>query len=368
MHRRLVTHGGMLAVIASWVLIAAAASPTTHPIEVYAEPVLRLQKLTIPGIAAAATNSAVRELKAIPVPLTVVAPPVVAGSVLLAEDGTDRALAVLAEAQRTATEPTEGVGLRAPPQLPKFLRYEVQAGDTVLGIAQRFGIASEFILWNNIDIADPNLLTVGDRLRIPSLEGILHDVRLGETLTDITNTYEAEVAQVIAFPANNIADPNLLRDGEMLLVVGGKRLPKPAPTLRPSVGSPEFVNRDPSAAGFIWPLEGYITSFYGPSHPLGIDIAGYSQFEPVAASQAGQIVFAGGEPCCSYGLYVDIVHGAGYETRYGHLSQIHVTLGEWVEQGQIIGTSGNTGRSTGPHLHFELYRNGYLLNPLQFLP
>ncbi|MDA0256671.1 MAG: M23 family metallopeptidase [Chloroflexi bacterium] len=356
----------MLAIVAALVL-AAVALPVAQLTEVDAAPVLRVQQLTIPGLAASAPVSTVRELEALPVPLTVVAPSVAAGSVLLAEDGTELALAVLAETQREAAAPTEIVGARAPQQLPKFFRYEVQPGDSVLGIAQRFGIASDFILWNNIDIvSDADLLTVGDRLRVPSVEGILHDVRLGETLTDIASTYEAEVAQVIAFPANSISDPNLLRDGETLLVVGGKRLPKPAPTLRPTVSAPDFVDRDPSATGFIWPVVDIITSFYGPLHPLGIDIN--APFVPVAASQAGQVFFAGGEPCCSYGIYVDIVHGGGYETRYAHLSQLYVTLGEWVEQGQIIGISGNSGRSTGPHLHFEIYRNGFLLNPLQLLP
>ncbi len=360
-------HAGIFAIVAA-LMVAAGALPITPPrATVDAAPTLRVQQLSIPGLAAAAPASTVQQLEAPPVPLTVVAPPVVAGSVLLAEDGTELALAVIAEEQREAAEPTEVVGARAPQQLPKFFRYEVQPGDTVLGIAQRFGISSDYILWNNIGVvSDADLLTVGDRLRVPSLEGILHDVRLGETLTDITNTYEAEVSEVIGFPANSISDPNLLRDGETLLVVGGKRLPKPAPTLRPSVDAPDFVSRDPSATGFIWPVVDLITSFFGPAHPLGIDIN--APFVPVAASQAGQIVFAGGEPCCSYGLYVDIVHGGGYETRYAHLSQIYVGLGEWVEQGQIIGLSGNTGRSTGPHLHFELYRNGFLLNPLQFLP
>ncbi len=356
----------MLAIVGALVLAAGVLPGAPLP-EVGAAPALRLQRLTIPGLAAAAPASTVRELESLPVPLTVVAPPVAAGSMLLAEDGTELALAVLAETRRAAVEPTEIVGSRAPQQLPKFFRYEVQSGDTVLGIAQRFGIASDFILWNNIDIvSDADLLTVGDRLRVPSVEGILHDVRLGETLTDITSTYEAEVARVIAFPTNNISDPNLLRNGETLLVVGGKRLPRPAPTLRPSVGAPDFVNRDPSVTGFIWPVVDVLTSFYGPRHPLGIDIN--ASFVHVSAAQAGQVVFAGGEPCCSYGLYIDVVHGGGYETRYAHLSQLYVSLGELVEQGQIIGVSGNTGRSTGPHLHFELYRNGFLLNPLQFLP
>jgi murein DD-endopeptidase MepM/ murein hydrolase activator NlpD len=80
------------------------------------------------------------------------------------------------------------------------------------------------------------------------------------------------------------------------------------------------------------------------------------------------VVFAGGDPCCQYGYYVDIQHADGYLTRYGHLSRILVSLGQTVGQGDVIGASGSTGYSTGPHVHFELRRNGNVLNPLNFLP
>ena len=113
-------------------------------------------------------------------------------------------------------------------------------------------------------------------------------------------------------------------------------------------------------------MQGPITSYFGPSHPRGIDI-GVSHV-PVRAAAAGEVVFAGGDPCCSYGYYVVIRHSDGYETLYAHLSRFDVTSGQRVERGQVLGISGNTGLSTGPHLHFELRRNGNVLNPLLFLP
>ena len=197
-------------------------------------------------------------------------------------------------------------------------------------------------------------------LRVPSVEGILHDVRFGQTLGEIAAIYEAAVQDIVDFPANAITDPNTLTEGDTLLVVGGERIPPPWQS------SIVIVAREESSAGFIWPVVDYITSYFGPTHPLGIDIN--APYVPVAASQAGQVVFAGGDACCSYGLYVDIVHPGGYETRYAHFSEIYVSIGETVAQGQIIGVSGNTGRSTGPHVHFEVRRNGYIVNPLRFLP
>jgi murein DD-endopeptidase MepM/ murein hydrolase activator NlpD len=111
-----------------------------------------------------------------------------------------------------------------------------------------------------------------------------------------------------------------------------------------------------------------ITSYFGPSHPLGIDI-GVQQGTPIVAAKAGVVTFAGGDPCCSYGYYVDVDHGGGWMTRYGHFrSWPIVSVGQHVAQGQVLGYSGTTGYSTGPHLHFEIRLNGQVLNPLSFLP
>ena len=211
-------------------------------------------------------------------------------------------------------------------------------------------------------IDDADLLVIGQVLQIPSVPGIVHGVRADDTLTQIALKYDAEVDDIISFPANGIADPNQLREGELILVVGGRRLPPPAPT--PS--APGLVNREPSEFGFIWPVLNKITSYLTPYHPLGIDVN--APYVPVVAAAAGQVVFAGGDACCSYGLYVEVNHGGGYETLYAHFSSISVEIGQWVEQGQLLGVSGSTGHSTGPHMHFELKRNQIHQNPLLFLP
>ncbi len=118
---------------------------------------------------------------------------------------------------------------------------------------------------------------------------------------------------------------------------------------------------------FAWPARGPISSLFGPSHPLGIDIA-QGPGLPVTAAASGVVTFSGGDPCCSYGYYVDITHAGGYLTRYGHLLlPSYLKPGDQVRQGQVIGLSGATGLATGPHLHFEIRLNGVPLDPLKLL-
>jgi murein DD-endopeptidase MepM/ murein hydrolase activator NlpD len=107
----------------------------------------------------------------------------------------------------------------------------------------------------------------------------------------------------------------------------------------------------------------------GGGHPLGIDIDGFNLAGAgIAAATEGTVVFAGGNACCSYGLYVVIVSPGGIETLYAHLSSITVSRGEYVSQGQQIGVIGDTGYSTGRHLHFEVIDNGVRVNPMNYLP
>ena len=124
-----------------------------------------------------------------------------------------------------------------------------------------------------------------------------------------------------------------------------------------------------SSSKFIWPVEGRrITTFFSSWH-LGIDVDQFpSGGNPVVATAAGKVVFVGGASCCSYGLYVDVEHADGYKSRYAHLSSFSVQEGQTVNQGQQLGLSGNTGRSTGAHLHFEIYRDTAPVNPLALLP
>ncbi|MHB8577363.1 MAG: M23 family metallopeptidase [Dehalococcoidia bacterium] len=141
----------------------------------------------------------------------------------------------------------------------------------------------------------------------------------------------------------------------------------PVPVVAAAPAAPIPAPRTASAP-VIWPASGPITSYFGPSHPLGIDI-GLNSGTPLRAVANGRIAFAGGDACCSYGYYVDIDHGNGVMTRYGHMLYVPaLPVGTPVRQGDIIGLSGNTGFSTGPHVHFEVRLNGRVVDPLLVLP
>ncbi len=128
-----------------------------------------------------------------------------------------------------------------------------------------------------------------------------------------------------------------------------------------------------SRQSLAWPIEGPIAAYYGPGHPLGIDIdLGFRQLGTeelqVKAATEGEVVFAGGNPCCSYGNYLVIMSLEGVETLYAHLAEIKVFQGEQVKQGEMIAIAGSTGYSTGIHLHFEVIDNGVRVNPIDYLP
>jgi murein DD-endopeptidase MepM/ murein hydrolase activator NlpD len=325
-------------------------------------PQLAAAVITIPGLPASAPTASVNSIGSQPVPLTITSPAVMQVAVTPSPS---------LVAARNASASGATTLTREREQIPIFYRYEVKVGDTVAGIAKQFGVGRDYIVWNNIEVQeDADLVKPGQLLQVPSVEGIIHSVRLGETLTEIADHYDAKVADIIAFPANGLTNPNRLPENGTILVPGGRITPKPAPSLRPDppslVTAPGAAAAAPAPVGWAWPVVGPLTSTFGPAHPLGIDIS--APYVPVAASQGGVVVFAGGDRCCSYGLYVEVQHTGGYSTRYAHLSEIRVALGQVVNQGQLLGVSGSSGFSTGPHLHFEMRRNGQIVNPLSFLP
>ncbi len=331
-------------------------------------PVLRVDRFTLPGLAASIPVTGDTALAAGAVPLTVVSPPVSSDGVVNAQDGTMDARARIAAMQEGSAQSASAIDNGSTNErIPIFFEYEVQSGDTISGIASRFGVTANSITWNNVDVlSDSDLLQLGVKLQIPSVDGIIHSVRVGETVTEIAARYDADWQDVVAFRANGLGgDPNNIREGSLILVPGGRKVPlapPPAPPVQaPSGGVPG------GSSGWVWPSSGLLTSAFGPSHPLGIDLS-MPPGTPVSSAKGGQVVFAGGNPCCSYGFHIIVDHGDGYETVYAHLSDFAVSNGAWVNGGDIIGFSGNTGRSTGPHLHFEVRRNGAYMDPLSFLP
>jgi len=363
-HQRPVAHFSVI-VSLLLALVFVGRFPTAVPASV-PQPSLLVSRISLPGLAtSAAAASLPGEIGSAPLPLTVTAPASVQDQVVGAQNGTAATVAALADRQRSAAVAADVVTAARTERLPIFFEYKVQPGDTVSSIAARYHISSDYIVWNNNDISDRDLLSIGSTLQIPSVEGIIHSVRFGETVSEIAQRYGAEARDIIEFTANGLReDPNRLRSDALILVPGGKKLPPPAPTLRPDAAPAATVG---DADAWFWPARGPITSYWGPSHPLGIDL-GAAWGSPVTSARGGTVSFAGGHPCCSYGLHVIVNHGGGYETLYAHLSSINVVPGQRVNRGDLVGAVGQTGRSSGPHLHFELLRNGIPQNPLGFLP
>ncbi|MEX2246337.1 MAG: peptidoglycan DD-metalloendopeptidase family protein [Dehalococcoidia bacterium] len=264
------------------------------------------------------------------------------------------------------------------PDLPPYQVYEVQDGDTVSSIAAKFGLSPEYITANNAEIVDADFLTLGQSIIVPAGNGILHEVRLGDTLSDIAARYEVDIEAITAFAANKINDPAAILEAQLVFVPGAT-IPSPVPVADPGGGGgavpvetppPGSAGSGPaSTAGLIWPLYGPISSYMSGSHPLGIDVDAFNlPGAAVAAATSGTVIFAGGNACCSYGLYVVIMSAEGIETLYAHLDSIYVVQGQTVTQGDAIGSVGSSGYSTGRHLHFEVIDNGTRVDPLSYLP
>jgi murein DD-endopeptidase MepM/ murein hydrolase activator NlpD len=273
-----------------------------------------------------------------------------------------------------------------PPDLPPYQVYTVQDGDTVSSIATKFAIDPKYIVANNAEIQNADFLVLGQSLLIPAGDGILHEVKYGETLGDIAAEYQVDVSDITAFAANHIAQADNITETELIYVPNATipapaaaPVSAPAPGAAPTPGTGDGGGTTPPSAaepsaprsgkGLIWPVVGPISSCYCPSHPLGIDIDGYNlEGAPIVAATDGTVIFAGGNACCSYGLYVVVMSPGGIQTLYGHLSSINVTQGQQVAQGATLGIIGSTGYSTGRHLHFEVIDNGVRQNPLDYLP
>lgn len=245
---------------------------------------------------------------------------------------------------------------------PRFeiIDYKIVQGDTLISIADKFGISVDSIKWAN-NLKSEKLIP-GVSLKIPPVTGIVHKVVPGDTIYSLAKKYKSESQKIVNFPANDFTDLDTfaLNVGQILFVPEGV-MPEAAPVFRPSL-VPQFI----AGVGgkFIWPAQGSITQ-YPVSYHMAIDIANRG-LPPIAAGDAGVVSFAGCQRY-SYGCHIIINHADGFQTLYAHLSSYNVESGNQVGRGQVIGKMGSTGRSSGPHLHFEVRKNGVLLNPLQFL-
>ncbi len=251
----------------------------------------------------------------------------------------------------------------------EVIEYEVENGDTLSGIARKFGISTDTIKWAN-DISNENQLKPGQTLKILPVSGVTHIVKSGDTLDSVAKKYSANAQAIVDFPFNGVPDDFSLKVGQVLVIPDGVppevKAPKPRPQpqyLAQGPGSPVFSA--PYGAQFIWPAAGSITQYFAWYHP-GIDIANRAA-PGIAATDGGVVLVAGWPDGMGYGNRVVLDHGNGYSSLYAHLSNIYVSVGQTVSRGQLIGQMGSTGRSTGTHLHLEIHYKGVPLNPLAIL-
>ncbi|MDR2176936.1 MAG: M23 family metallopeptidase [Treponema sp.] len=229
--------------------------------------------------------------------------------------------------------------------------YRVEEGDVISNLARKFGLNQDTLISYN-GIKNTRLLQIGQILKIPNQDGILHTVRRGDTLDSLAETYK--------IPPDDIKTANelfsgFIREGSVLFIPGARL---------------DWINlQEINGDLFMWPVTGPITSLYGyRSSPFtgirqfhgGIDIGAVSG-APIRAAMSGRVIVAGWSD--TYGNYVVVSHHSGYRTLYGHMSLIRVKNGEYVSTGQRLGDVGSTGLSTAPHLHFTVYKNGATVNP-----
>jgi len=250
-------------------------------------------------------------------------------------------------------------GLRSANSVPAILTpmetYRIRPGDTLWGIARRHNLDVRSVAaLNNLTLT--SVLRVGEQLHLPTAPRRVHRVLPGQTLWRIARTYGVTVEEVMLL--NNIDSVLHLRVGQTLLL--------PASTLRVANADSEALTSRTKTRLF-WPIVGVISSPYGLRHGEvhhGIDIAA-PRGAAIKAARSGAVVYTGWRRV--YGRTVIINHGDGTRTLYGHASKILVHTGQQVRAGQIIARVGSSGRSTGPHLHFELYQGEQTINPLRYL-
>ncbi len=268
----------------------------------------------------------------------------------------------------------------------KITTYEVQRGDTLFGIAEKFGLRPETILWGNFDILqdNPHSLRPGQTLNILPVDGTYYIWNAGDNLQKVADFFGVDVRAILDWPGNQL-EPDLelenpaIEPGTGLVIPGGRRefvswrAPRitranPAVAKIAGPGACGSIYDGPVGEGyFIWPTPAnYLSGYnYSDFHP-GLDIAG-AMGNAIYASASGVVVYAGWNNY-GYGYMVVVDHGDGWQTLYAHMSQVSVVCGQAVFQGNVVGRVGSSGNSTGPHLHFEMQHDLYgKVNPYSYV-
>lgn len=257
----------------------------------------------------------------------------------------------------------------------EIIEYVVQPGDSISSLSEKFHITASTIT-NANNLSRKAALDAGQKLKILPVTGLLHKIQNGDSIARISDIYD--VPQELIRYQNDIDSDKELKVGKEIIVPNGIP-PQPVSSKSssgkkssaPSAGYQDAPDGSAPETGgtFIWPAKcRVITRGFNPgiSH-WGLDCAN-SQGTPVYAADGGVVIKASvGTWGGGYGNHVIIDHGNGIKTIYGHLYSVGVQEGQHVGRGEGIGLMGTTGRSTGPHLHFEVIVNGKKTNPMKYL-
>ena len=240
----------------------------------------------------------------------------------------------------------------------EYQTYKVKSGDTISGIAKKFGLINISTLISVNDIGNVRQLGAGQKLKIPSIDGIVYTVKAGDSLNTIATANKIKIESIL--DVNELTSETLIV-GQQLFLPGVGLDQK---TLQSRMGELFMV---PITAKFRWtsPYGWRADPFTGVrSFHTGTDMA-CPEGTPILAAMSGKIADVGYNR--TYGNYIIINHGNGYQTLYAHMSKTIATKGQYVTQGSKIGLVGSTGYSTGPHLHFMVYKNGNRIDPMTVL-
>jgi len=247
----------------------------------------------------------------------------------------------------------------------QIMDYTVARGDTLSTIADKFGISADTIRWANSLTSDS--VNEGDVLKILPVSGISYKVQSGDTVYSVAKKFGVDAQNIVNFPFNDYANPETfsLVAGQILIVPGGIQ-PSAQAAPQPAYYAKIPTNVVPSG-GYSWPIFGIITQ-YPIWYHMAYDLAA-SVGTPIKSTKDGivkEVVIGGWN--YGYGTYVVVDHGDGYSSLYGHMSAVAVHVGQQVTGGvSVVGYIGLTGRTTGPHVHFEIRKNNITINPAIFV-
>ncbi|MDD3481124.1 MAG: peptidoglycan DD-metalloendopeptidase family protein [Patescibacteria group bacterium] len=250
----------------------------------------------------------------------------------------------------------------------KWEKYVVRSGDTLSGIATKFGVTTNSIKWSNSNVKDIDSIKPGVTLYIPTVTGIIYKVKKGDTIDLIAAKYKSKSSLIVSY--NDLYGEDLVIGETIIIPNGQKSEPKPVQTptrvASTSSGSGRYgsSNYIGGSGSFRFPCPVGRNGYYNGYHWWAIDIPGPIG-TPIYAADSGRIVEARYGWNGGFGNTILIDHGNGFQTRYAHMTTLKI-LGGYVSKGQTIGYMGSTGRSTGSHLHFEILRNGARVNPMYY--